>query len=68
VGLFLALAFLALIVALWAFVMVRFRMRWWTIILTLVVLGVLFFSFFRAEDEDAEGDPSGRGSGHAEQV
>ena len=56
-GIFLALAFLALIIGLWAFVMLRFRLRWWTIILTVVILAVLFLSFFRAEDEDADGDP-----------
>jgi Ca2+/Na+ antiporter len=53
---FLAVAFLALIIGLWAFVMFRFHLRWWTIILTLVLLAVLFVSFFRAEDEDPEGD------------
>ena len=53
---FLAIAFLALILALWAFAMYRFHLRWWTIVLTIVLLAVLFAAFFRAEDEDPDGD------------
>lgn len=53
---FLAIAFLALIVALWAFAVYRFRLRWWTIVLTIVLLAILFAAFFRAEDEDPDGD------------
>jgi hypothetical protein len=56
VEIFLALAFLALIVGGWAFVMVRFRMRWWTIVLTLALLGVLFALYLRPEDEDTDGE------------
>ena len=53
---FLAIAFVALIVTLWAFAMYRFRLRWWTIVLTIVLLAVLFAAFFRAEDEDPDID------------
>jgi Ca2+/Na+ antiporter len=51
---FLAVAFLALIIGLWAFVMVRFHLGRWTVILVLLLLAVLFAVFFQAEDEDPD--------------
>jgi hypothetical protein len=66
VEIFFALAFLALIVGGWAFVMFRFQLRWWTILLTLLLLAVLFISFFRAEDEETDGEsPESRIHGSA---
>jgi membrane protein implicated in regulation of membrane protease activity len=55
-AIFLALAFLALIVGLWAFVVLRFQLRWWTVILTVLLLAALFVLFFQAEDEETDGE------------
>jgi hypothetical protein len=55
VEIFLAIAFVALILGLWAFAMYRFRMGWWTLVAALALLAVLFAVFFRPEDEDSEG-------------
>jgi membrane protein implicated in regulation of membrane protease activity len=56
VEIFLALSFLALIVGGWAFVMLRFQLRWWTILLTLLLLGTLFALYFRPEDEETDNE------------
>ena len=55
-SLFLAFAFLDLIVGVWAFAMIRFQLRWWTIVLTLLLLAVLFATYLRPEDEETDGE------------
>ena len=49
---FIIVILLGAVVALWAALVYRFRMQWWTVPLTLLVALVLFLVFFRPEDED----------------
>ena len=49
---FIIIILLGAVVVLWAVLVYRFRMQWWTVPLTLLVALVLFLVFFRPEDED----------------
>jgi hypothetical protein len=62
VSIFLALAFAALLLGLWAFAMLRLRLGRWTIALALIVIAALLVMFFRPEDEETDGEaPASRG-------
>jgi len=43
-----ALGVIGALVIAWAAILIKFRVRWWTVSLSVLMLLFLFFSFFRA--------------------